>query len=554
MAEEEQQRKRGRRSRGRGRGRPKGNDGQPSPGSGVTEPGAPLGGVAPSTAPTSREGEHETREHATGSTRRARRAPTAGGNPADVNPMDFWRSGRARSVRTQQALPGGKKRGILDSIRHMYFPPWVPVAVIIVAVFGILGLLFVTRSATGAPHISDHWHASYSWYVCGEKQPNAPTWEGVGVHTHGDGIFHIHPFTTSEEGSGARMVKWFEYGGGELTQDSIKMPGFSKKWSNGDTCPDTSPEAGQPGVLQVFVNGAKMDNWTRYIPHDGDQVKLIFGKADSIIQLDDHQVIGDSPTRHISMDITGDATTTTFTPSAPTVKAGEVVQIDVHNKATVSHQFRILGVDGKPNTADDFVAVPVGADPKTPGQSVILQPNTDGFVVVRFDEAGQITFEDPISDTGSITTGTLIVEGVAAGASPTTAPGAAEVTGAMTLTDTGYDPASLTLTGAADKTFGITLTNTGKLVHNLQIAGPDGQYNTDDDITSEDVPTLAVTPAPSPSPTAAPAGTGSPTVAPTPAATPVPVNVVVVTGKLPAGTYQYRDSFPSGITGTIVIN
>jgi uncharacterized cupredoxin-like copper-binding protein len=476
--------------------------------------------------------------------------------------MDFWRSGRARSVKTQQPLPGGKRRSIAYSIRHMYFPPWVPVAVIIVAVFGILGLLFVTRSATGAPHIGqDHWHASYTYYKCGTKMPNAPTWES-GVHTHGDGIMHIHPFQSFEEGSGARMVKWFEYGGGELSQDTIRLPGESPENTahNGDVCKEGTPEAGETAVLQVFVNGAKLDNWTRYIPHDGDQIKIIFGKADAIVQLDDRQVIDEPPTRHIPIDITGDANTTTFTPSAPTVKAAEVVQIDVHNKATISHQFRILGVDGKPNTADDFVAIPVGADPKTPGQAVILQPNTDGFVVVRFDAAAQITFEDPISDTGAVTTGTLIVEGAAASGTPTPGPGsAAEVTGSMTLSDTGYDPPSLTLAGAAGKPFGITLTNTGQFVHNLQIAGKDGTFDTEDDIFSPDVPPLGATPTASPTPTPGPtdtgtADTGSPTASPTPAATLVPVNTGVVTGTLDAGTYKYRDRFHPNITGTIVIS
>ena len=204
MAEEEQQRRRGRRSRGRGR-RPKGNDGQPPPDSESLGTGAPIGGVLPPTGATSRETERETQSSASGSARK-RRAPSSGTTHPDVNPMDFWRSGRPRSVKTQQALPGGKGRSLIQSIRHMYFPPWVPVAVIIVAVFGILGLLFITRSATGAPHIGqDHWHASYTYYKCGTKMPNAPTWES-GVHTHGDGIMHIHPFQAFEEGSGSRMV------------------------------------------------------------------------------------------------------------------------------------------------------------------------------------------------------------------------------------------------------------------------------------------------------------------------------------------------------------
>jgi hypothetical protein len=475
--------------------------------------------------------------------------------------MDFWRSGRPRSFKTEQVLPGGKKPSIAHRIRHMYFPPWLPVAVIIVAVFGILGLLFITRSATGAPRIGqDHWHAAYSIYVCGDKQPNAPTWES-GVHTHGDGIMHIHPFQSFEEGAGARMVKWFEYGGGVLTQTDMREPGTSVTYHNGDTCGTGTPDAGKQGVLQVFVNSTKLDNWSRYIPHDGDQIKIIFGPAASIVQLDDRQVISESEaTRTIEINITGDETSTKFSPSAPTMTAGETVKFLVHNQTTLSHQFRINGADGKQGTGDDFVAVPVGSDPTTANQGDIIQPAKDGFTVVRFDNAGQFQFEDPVSDTGAITTGTIIVQG-AASATPTPAPGSqvhTDVTADMTMDDTGYTPATVTL--AAGKEFGINLTNNGHFVHNLRITGPDGQFFTADDIVSPDIsPLLPATP--TPTPTLAPTGAataGASTVAPTaatPASTPVAPNTGIATGKIDTpGTYKYQDDFHSTqITGTIVI-
>ena len=133
--------------------------------------------------------------------------------------------------------------------------------------------------ASGGPRIGDHWHATYTFTVCGEKQPNAPTWEGSsGVHTHGDGIMHIHPFQTYSEGRGARLVKWFEYGGGVLTDDSINMPGSSKTYKNGDRCPD-----GSEGVVQVYVMSAatgveeRLDDWDEYIPEDGDRILILFG-------------------------------------------------------------------------------------------------------------------------------------------------------------------------------------------------------------------------------------------------------------------------------------
>ncbi|MEE9285417.1 MAG: hypothetical protein V3V35_06800, partial [Dehalococcoidia bacterium] len=158
-------------------------------------------------------------------------------------------------------------------ISGIYLPPWVPVVAVIAVVFGILGLLFFTRSATGAPRTTDHWHARYEITVCGVRQPNVPSFSGgVGVHTHGGGLIHMHPFTPSGEGSGARLVRWFDYGGGKLTQDEMRIAGQSQTYRNGDLCDD-----GSEGFLQVFVNGQEMDNWSRYIPQDADIIRIVFG-------------------------------------------------------------------------------------------------------------------------------------------------------------------------------------------------------------------------------------------------------------------------------------
>jgi plastocyanin len=405
--------------------------------------------------------------------------------------MDFWRSGRARSHRTQPAGGSGSgSGGPMQRIRNIYFPPWVPVAAIIVLVFGILGLLFITRSATGAPRIGeDHWHASYTFFACGEKQPNAPTWEGVGVHTHGDGIVHIHPFTASEEGSGARLVKWFEYGGGKLSDDEIQMPGFVKAWKNGEVCPDGTEDAGKEGVVQVFVNGAKLSDWDRYIPKDGDRIRMVFGPEESTIQLDDRQVIPeDEAERDVTIEIGGNENTTAFTPAAINVDAGETIKIIVNNTADVSHGMRIAGPDGEYDTADDFVAVPEGSDPTTAEQGDAILPESSGFVVVRFDEAGQIEFKDPTATDISVdppepfATGTIIVGD---STTPTPAPDEVDQQVEVVMKDSIFEPDEITL--EAGVKFGIDVPNQGIFVHNLRIAGPDGEYDTDDDIVSEDV-------------------------------------------------------------------
>jgi hypothetical protein len=142
-----------------------------------------------------------------------------------------------------------------------------------------------------APRIGlDHWHAAYFILIGDEFQPNAPTWQS-GVHTHDDGIIHIHPFIHEEQGSGAALNKWFEYGGGELTETSMRVPGMSEEMTM--HVGDPVPGDGRPGEIYVILNGVSFDNdglildpfelvdqWVRvpidYIPHDGDVIRIMF--------------------------------------------------------------------------------------------------------------------------------------------------------------------------------------------------------------------------------------------------------------------------------------
>jgi hypothetical protein len=202
---------------------------------------------------------------------RDREEPSAAGTPADISPLSFWRRGRARTYR-QQPVPRQTLGRTLRRIRGLHFPPWVPVAFIIAVVFGILAVLFIEPWGKGEPpHIGDSWQATYSVEICGQLQPYFEGWSG-GITTNRDGVIYIQPNTDSEEGKGARLVKWFEYGGGKLTQTEMRMPGSSTEYKNGDKCTD-----GSKAVLQVFVNGVKMDDWSNYIPQDGDSVRIVFG-------------------------------------------------------------------------------------------------------------------------------------------------------------------------------------------------------------------------------------------------------------------------------------
>ncbi|MDO8617025.1 MAG: hypothetical protein Q7T33_15050 [Dehalococcoidia bacterium] len=166
--------------------------------------------------------------------------------------------------------------GELRRFLFVVLPAGLCITVVAVLVATVLQTHVATApgpgGGTGAPRTADHWHATYQFLVCGVRQPNFPTWEGVGVHTHADGVIHIHPFSPAEEGRGARLVKFFEYGGGKLTGDEVRAPGTRKTYGNGEICPD-----GRAGVVQVIVSGESLADWSEYIPADGDRIIIIFG-------------------------------------------------------------------------------------------------------------------------------------------------------------------------------------------------------------------------------------------------------------------------------------
>lgn len=80
------------------------------------------------------------------------------------------------------------------------------------------------REAVG-PKIGDHWHAPYAIFILGTRLPAIPEMvTKEGVHTHGDGVIHIHPFLPGAEGEGAGLANFFAAMGGELTNTRLRIP------------------------------------------------------------------------------------------------------------------------------------------------------------------------------------------------------------------------------------------------------------------------------------------------------------------------------------------
>ena len=71
----------------------------------------------------------------------------------------------------------------------------------------------------------DHWHVAFGVFICDkylqpvESSGNDPT----GVHTHGDGLVHIHPFVAASAGANAVLARFFEVEPLKVTADTIKV-------------------------------------------------------------------------------------------------------------------------------------------------------------------------------------------------------------------------------------------------------------------------------------------------------------------------------------------
>lgn len=97
----------------------------------------------------------------------------------------------------------------------------------------------------------DHWHSAFLISNCGTDLPATSLFENPdGLHTHGQGLLHLHPFNPSASGINATLGQYFDGAGAELT-DSSFTTGFS------DVFPTTMSEAngcgGESATLQLAV-------------------------------------------------------------------------------------------------------------------------------------------------------------------------------------------------------------------------------------------------------------------------------------------------------------
>ena len=161
-----------------------------------------------------------------------------------------------------------------------------PVAMALVVVMGTAGIVYSREQrqpdtsaplAAGPGKAGDHWHSALGFDICGTFAPNLPDpqVDPLGIHTHGDGVVHTHPFSARAAGRNARLGLYFDtFDGLEVTSDKIELPGQDAK-RNGMECD------GKPAVVRTKI-------WQSRSPEEQGE---IYNGDPSDIRLRDNQLI-----------------------------------------------------------------------------------------------------------------------------------------------------------------------------------------------------------------------------------------------------------------------
>jgi hypothetical protein len=148
-----------------------------------------------------------------------------------------------------------------------------PVALVAAVVLGALLVGYGRNSARALANVApkprlgdapgDHWHVAFGVYACDKflgniAKVNEPDdvasggavagseYNAVGIHSHGDGVVHVHP-ASGGAGRKAKLGTYFRMVGVKISDDKLELPEGLGTFKKGDDC------GGKPGSLKVLV-------------------------------------------------------------------------------------------------------------------------------------------------------------------------------------------------------------------------------------------------------------------------------------------------------------
>lgn len=158
----------------------------------------------------------------------------------------------------------------------------------------------------------DHWHAAYGIYICDDFVPAIQSdRDPNGIHTHNDGVIHIHPFTRAVSGRNATLGVFADTVDLKVGKDFVQVPGGTR-YENGDTC-----EGQGKGELRVWLNGnERLGDPKKIRLRDRDLLVIAFAPSDKDVPKDPPSKSQLDNLSDVSPIANPDATSTTA-PAAP---------------------------------------------------------------------------------------------------------------------------------------------------------------------------------------------------------------------------------------------
>jgi hypothetical protein len=234
----------------------------------------------------------------------------------------------ARAARAGSTTKGTERRAL-----------GFPLAIVAVVLLGT-GLVVFSRDNRDEaipPTLNDHWHAAYGIWNCGEWEPVlADAGQDLnGIHTHADGVIHIHPFSSASTGNRATLARFFETTGVDASDSKITLP-------SGTVLDEEAGCDGEPATLKVARWPADDPNADAEIIEEGlDDIRFredrealtialvrdgeTIPRPESVATLDNLSDVIQAPTTTVpgatTTTVAGD-TTTTAAPEATTTTTG----------------------------------------------------------------------------------------------------------------------------------------------------------------------------------------------------------------------------------------
>jgi hypothetical protein len=176
------------------------------------------------------------------------------------------------------------------------------------------------------PAIGAHWFQALGFDVCGTVQPNLPGNPNAsvapipGIRTDGDGVIQVAPTTAKDAGNNATVARFVVlYPKLVLTSSTLQIPS-KPKYTNGQTCPAGTPDAGKHGQVEIkmWPNFTPPGSNNPVVVHDPGAIKLADGQLITVAFVPSGASVP-KPSSIIAMltDRRGSATSTSSTVAPP---------------------------------------------------------------------------------------------------------------------------------------------------------------------------------------------------------------------------------------------